>query len=110
MTKISSPLNTIINFFKQSLRRVILVTLFVVALIPLAFVLPNLNGDLWGPVYKDNLQKHKILATSLIDPIQLKIKSYQHALKLLDIELQSSPLENQQIIQKTINKSISCAL
>jgi len=107
MMKVPSPLTTINNFLNYSLRRIILVTLIAVSLIPLAFVLPSLGETSWESIYKDNLEKHKILATSLIEPIKLHIESFQHDLKLLDITLQSSTFEDRQNTQRIINQFIN---
>ena len=104
MLKIPTLHTAIINFLSHSLRRMLLITVIAVSLIPLAFVLPSLGGNSWEPVHKDNLQKHKLLATSLVEPIKLNLNSYQHKLELLDISLQSSSLENRQRIQTLISK------
>jgi len=106
MMKIPPLLTTISNFMNFSLRRIILVTLFVVALIPLVFILPSLGTSSWESVYKDNLQKHKILATNLVDPIKLQLKFYQNKLRFLDIKLQSSALKNNKINQQLIKQFI----
>jgi archaellum component FlaF (FlaF/FlaG flagellin family) len=102
--KTLSYLTAIISFLSSSLRRIILVTLIAVSLIPLAFVLPSFSENSWEPVYKDNLQKHKLLATNLVEPIKLNIESYQHELKILDIKLQSLSNDSRQSIQRVINK------
>lgn len=79
------------DFLKHSIQRIFIVTLLATFFIPLVFLALNFSANSWDSIYQDNLQKYKLLATSLVEPIQLKVASYQHELKLLDISLQSTP-------------------
>ncbi len=102
--KINNPSDVITEFLTKSISRILFITLFAVTLIPLAFLWTSLSMNSWGPVYKDELAKYKLLANSLVEPIQLKVESYQHKLKILDISLQSSSLDNRQQLQTILTK------
>ncbi len=103
MIKIINPLSSLFDYLSQSISRMIMLTFILVLSLPLVFLLPSLNENIWDDVRKDNLVKNKLLATSLVEPIKLKILSYQSSLKLLDSKLQSINLSDQssaQIVMK----------
>lgn len=99
MIKISNPLSHIFDYLSQSISRMVMLTFIFVLLLPLVFLLPSLNENIWDDVHKDNLVKHKLLAKSLVEPIRLQVLSYQNSLKSLDSILQKTDLSNLQQAQ-----------
>ena len=71
------------DYLSLSISRMIMITFIVALLLPLAFLLPSLDKNIWKDVHKDNLVKHQLLATSLVEPIKLHISSYENDLKSL---------------------------
>ena len=99
MIKIINPLSSLFDYLSQSISRMIMLTFILVLSLPLVFLLPSLNENIWDDVRKDNLVKNKLLATSLVEPIKLKVLSYQSSLKSLDSKLQSINLSDQSSAQ-----------
>jgi hypothetical protein len=80
----------------------VMLTFIFVLLLPLVFLLPSLNENIWDDVHKDNLVKHKLLATSLVEPIRFQVLSYQDSLKSLGGKLQKTDLSNLQQAQRVM--------
>ncbi len=99
MIKIRNPLSPVFDYLSQSISRMIMLTFILVLSLPLVFLLPSLNENIWDDVRKDNLVKNKLLATSLVEPIKLKVLSQQSTLKSLDNKLQSIDLSDQSLAQ-----------
>lgn len=107
MRKLSNPFTSTLDYLSQSISRMIMLTFVFVLLLPLAFLLPSLDKNIWEQVNKDNIVKHKILAASLAEPIKLHVASYQHALKSLDYSLQNTDLENSKKTQIILDNFIN---
>ena len=89
--KITNPFSSAITYLTQSTGRIFIVTAIGILLLPLAFLTPTLlNSNAWNDVTKDNLEKHKLLATSLVEPVKLNVALHQNSLQLLENELKES--------------------
>jgi len=106
MIKIINPLSPIFDYLSQSISRMIMLTFILALSLPLVFLLPSLNENIWDDVRNDNLVKHKLLATSLVEPIKLKVLSYQSSLKSLDSQLQSIDSFDQKSVELIIKDFI----
>ncbi len=82
------------DYLSRSISRMIMITFIFALLLPLAFLLPSLDKNIWKDVHKDNLVKHKLLATSLVEPIKLHIASYQNSLQSLGNSLLKAGLKD----------------
>lgn len=71
-----------------------MITFIFLLSLPLVFLLPNLNKNIWDDVLKDNLVKHELLAKGLLEPIRLRILLYQNSLSSLGTKLQKTDLSN----------------
>ena len=94
MIKISNPLSPIFDSLSKSINRMIVFTFAFVLLLPLIFLFPSLESNSWDVVHKDNLAKHKLLATSLAEPIGLHINSYQNSLRSLGDSLAATEINS----------------
>jgi len=71
-----------------------MITFIFLLSLPLVFLLPNLNKNIWDDALKDNLVKHELLAKGLLEPIRLRILLYQNSLSSLGTKLQKTDLSN----------------
>ena len=83
-----------------------MLTFILVLSLPLIFLLPSLNKNIWNEVNQGNLVKHKLLASSLVEPIKLHILSQQSELKLLDDAMQANDLNDTKKSHMLIEKFI----
>lgn len=101
-----NPLSLAFDYLSQSISRMIMLTFILVLSLPLVFLLPSLNENIWDDVRNDNQLKHKLLATGLVEPIKLKVLSYQNSLKSLDKQLQAVDLLDQKSAEPIVKDFI----
>ena len=107
MIKIRNPLTPIMDYLSQSISRMIMITFIAALLLPLAFLLPSLDKNIWKDVHKDNLVKHQLLATSLIEPISMHVANYENALQSLARSLMENGLKDKDKSAPLLDKFIN---
>ena len=95
------------DYLSQSISRMIMITFIVALLLPLAFLLPSLDKNIWKDVHKDNLVKHQLLATSLVEPISMHLANYENALQSLARSLMENGLKDKDKSAPLLDKFIN---
>lgn len=69
-----------INFFTQSISRMVMASFVFVLLLPLGFIISYLNTHSWDIAEQELQEKHLLLAKGLEKPIQQYVESYNSSL------------------------------
>jgi len=71
-----------INFFTQSISRMVMASFVFVLLLPLGFIISYLNHHSWESAQTELQEKHLLLAKSLENPILQYVDTYKQSLKV----------------------------
>jgi len=70
------------HFFTQSINRMVMASFVFVLLLPLGFIIANLNQLSWDSSQKELQEKHLLLAKSLEEPLKMYFSSHQQSLRI----------------------------
>ena len=100
-----------LQFFDKSIKRLVMSSFIFVLLLPMGFFVYSLFVNSWDQAKQDMLQKHELIAKSMVEPFTIFITSKQHTLNSVgeDIygESQDSSLSSatkKKKIQKSLNQ------
>lgn len=65
----------------KSIWRMMIITFSIVLLLPIAFIIPVLSQDTWKPVTQESYDTQRLLAESLVAPIELYVSTQKKDLK-----------------------------
>ncbi|MEE9326560.1 MAG: diguanylate cyclase [Cocleimonas sp.] len=68
------------RFFTKSISRMVMASFVFVLLLPLGFIIANLNQLSWDSTHNEMQEKHLLLAKSLEDPVKMYFSSHQKTL------------------------------
>lgn len=76
--------------FGKSIRRLIMSSFVIVLMVPLGFAVYSLYQNTWSQAQNRMLEKHHLIATTLIEPFELFITSREESLKALGKKIQGN--------------------
>lgn len=80
-------LNPFSYFFDNSIKRAVMASFVFVLLLPMGFLGYSLFQNTWEQAQQNMLQKHELIASAMVEPINLFITSRQHPLQTLGKEI-----------------------
>jgi len=83
-----------LNYFEQSIKRLVMASFVFVLLLPITFFIYSLFQTSWQQVEQRMLEKHHLISSALVEPFTLFITNKQHSLKTIGEDLLHSILEH----------------
>lgn len=75
--------NLIPGFFEKSISRLVTVSFIIVLLLPIGFFINSLYQNSWDQAEQSMLEKHHLIASSLVEPLNFFIASRQQSLHMV---------------------------
>ena len=104
---IKAPFSLVAGFFNKSISLLVMSSLVLVMLVPLAFLATSLTQGSWVSVQQDILEKHRFLAKNLESTVSLFFKTQQQSLKSLSAELALTEADNSKRIQQLLEQYVN---
>lgn len=98
------------QYFQNSIKRLILTSFVVVLLLPIGFLAYSLSQNSWDNAQQGMLEKHKLIATALVEPFSLYIMSKQKSLQVIGEEIFHYEYEQVYIYESILQKKVQSIL
>ena len=96
-------LKAVLNYFNQSITRLVMASFVFVLLFPLGFLASSLPEESWGSVRQEVLDKHLLIANSVAESIDLYFLSFQKSVQVFANMVDLTSIEDSDILQDHLN-------
>jgi len=96
-------LKAVLNYFNQSITRLVMASFVFVLLFPLGFLASSLPEESWGSVRQEVLDKHLLIANSVEESIDLYFLSFQKSVQVFANMVDLTSIEDNDILQEHLN-------
>jgi len=99
-------LKAVLNYFNQSITRLVMASFVFVLLFPLGFLASSLPEESWGSVRQEVLEKHLLISSSVQESINLYFLTFQKSALVFANMVDLTSIENSDIIQEHLDKFV----
>lgn len=99
-------LKAVLNYFNQSITRLVMASFVFVLLFPLGFLASSLPEESWGSVRQEVLDKHLLIASSVEESINLYFTAFQKSAQVFANMVNITSIEDKDVLQKNLNNFV----
>jgi len=99
-------LKAVLNYFNQSITRLVMASFVFVLLFPLGFLASSLPEESWGSVRQEVLEKHLLIASSVQESINLYFRTFQKSALVFANMVDLTSIEDSDILQEHLDKFV----
>ena len=91
---------------KRPISRLILLSIILVSLLPVAIIAPYLYRTAWNQQHQQLVEKHQLLAQNLAEPLKMYVNSHRQSLQILASTINEIPHTDLDQFQKLVDQSV----
>jgi len=99
-------LKAVLNYFNQSITRLVMASFVFVLLFPLGFLASSLPEESWGSVRQEVLEKHLLISSSVQESINLYFRTFQKSALVFANMVDLTSIEDSDILQEHLDKFV----